>query len=377
MTTIKRFLTLFLIASISVCTWSADPVTIVSWTGDSRTANQTYAPTSSQTDYSGARLKSECGITTAGSGGCAGAYYGDWTNGNSIYITGLNLSGYSDISLDISLRRRNATCTASFYVSTNGSSYSSSALDTKTLTNTCTNYTVSSIGSNVQAIKITMTGGSGNLWLGDVSITGTAASTCTNTPTMSFTNTTVNKTTADNTYTQAVNISGKGSGQSVSYSSSDESIATVNNSGVVTLKSKVGTTTITASVEASGTYCSASASYTLNVTQAPINVTLNRSGATEVINNVSVGTALDDIDGDGAQGGCDAWTFIGWSKSQRAAQNNSTPMDLVTTVDNAGPYYAVYQNGDGAAVVFNPATDQSTGTSLEKGGITISTTTIY
>lgn len=84
------------------------------------------------------------------------------------------------------------------------------------------------------------------------------------------------------------------------------------------------------------------------------NVTLNRNGATETINNVVVGTALDDIDGTGAQGGCSEWTFEGWSKTQRAAQNNSATMDLVTTVDGPGPYYAVYshtESGGGETTV--------------------------
>ena len=74
------------------------------------------------------------------------------------------------------------------------------------------------------------------------------------------------------------------------------------------------------------------------------NVTLNRNGATEIISNIVEGTALDDIDGTGAQGGCSAWTFVGWSKTQRAAQNNSTPMTFVTIVDGVGPYYAVYSH---------------------------------
>lgn len=77
------------------------------------------------------------------------------------------------------------------------------------------------------------------------------------------------------------------------------------------------------------------------------NVTLNRNGATETINNVTEGTTLNSIDGDGDQGGCSAWTFVGWSKTQRAAQNVSTAMTLVTTVDGAGPYYAVYSHTEG------------------------------
>ena len=92
------------------------------------------------------------------------------------------------------------------------------------------------------------------------------------------------------------------------------------------------------------------------------NVTLNRNGATETINNVVVGTALDDIDGTSAQGGCSEWTFVGWSKTQRAAQNNSTAMDLVTTVDGPGPYYAVYSH-----------TESGSGTTEETASVTMST----
>ncbi len=90
------------------------------------------------------------------------------------------------------------------------------------------------------------------------------------------------------------------------------------------------------------------------------NVTLNRNGATETINNVTEGTTLNSIDGDGDQGGCSAWTFVGWSKTQRAAQNVSTAMTLVTTVDGAGPYYAVYshtEGGGGSSDVTDEITD--------------------
>ena len=86
------------------------------------------------------------------------------------------------------------------------------------------------------------------------------------------------------------------------------------------------------------------------------NVILNRNGVTETINDVEEGTALDDIDGTGDQGGCSPdWEFEGWSKTQRSAQNNTAVMDLVTTVDGAGPYYAVYshtaEGGGGSTTV--------------------------
>lgn len=153
--------------------------TIASWTGAKRVANTEYAPTTSQTDNLNAKLKSECALSTEGTGGSAGSYYGTWTNDNCIYVTGLNLSSYKDVSLTVYLRRRYTTCTASFYTSTDGSTYAAIALDTKTLTNTLTSYSISGIGSNVKAIKILITGGSGNLWLGTLSVEGTKAAVAT------------------------------------------------------------------------------------------------------------------------------------------------------------------------------------------------------
>ena len=85
---------------------------------------------------------------------------------------------------------------------------------------------------------------------------------------------------------------------------------------------------------------------TITYTPAVYNVTFNRNGVTETINNVEGGTELDNIDGDGTQGGCSAWTFVGWSKSQRTAQNSSDEMSIVSTVEDAGPYYAVYSHSE-------------------------------
>ena len=199
---------------------------------------------------------------------------------------------------------------------------------------------------------------------------------CSNTPTMSFSSpTTVNKTTADASFTKAVTISGKGSGQTVAYSSSDETIATVNSSGVVTLKGKVGSTTITASVEASGTYCSASASYTLNVTAAPINVTLYYGGTSATLNNQTnpytlptTGAYVADMcDGD--------WTFDGWYGSTYA--KSETKPDYITELTSTGSAYAVYkttettEGGGGTTdITLEPASVKS----FPKDGITVSVT---
>ena len=100
------------------------------------------------------------------------------------------------------------------------------------------------------------------------------------------------------------------------------------------------------------------------------NVTLSRNGVTETINDVEEGTALDDIDGTGDQGGCSPeWVFEGWSKTQRPAQNNTAVMDLVTTVDGAGPYYAVYSHtADGGGGSTTKTMTTFTSTSGNIGG---------
>lgn len=192
------------------------------------------------------------------------------------------------------------------------------------------------------------------------------ASTCTNTPSMSFSEpTTVNKTTADNTFTKTVSISGKGSGQTVSYSSSDETIATVNNSGVVTLKGKVGSTTITASVEADGSYCSASASYTLNVTLAPINVTLYYKGTSATLNNQPNPYTLPTT-GTYAADACDAWVFDGWYGSSYA-KNTSKPT-YITQLTSSGSAYAVYKYSEGGgSETFTPSTTTNAGWGNSRG----------
>lgn len=173
----------------------------------------------------------------------------------------------------------------------------------------------------------------------DYSLTCGAA--CSQTPTMSFTNETVNKTTDDASYTQAVTISGKGSGQTVAYSSSDETVATVTNAGVVTLKGKVGSTTITASVEANGTYCAASASYTLNVSAAPINVTLYYNNTSTTINNQPNPYTLPNGSPYNAAMCDDDWTFDGWLGSTYA--KSETKPTYITQLTATGSAYAVYK----------------------------------
>lgn len=193
-------------------------------------------------------------------------------------------------------------------------------------------------GSNVGVGSITITGGGATY--SDYSLT--CGTPCSNTPSMSFSApTTISKTTADGSFTKAVTISGKGDGQTVAYSSSDETVATVNSSGVVTLQGKGGSTTITASVEANGTYCAASASYTINVTAAPINVTLYYNNTSATLNNQTPPYTLPTT-GTYVAAMCDGdWTFDGWLGSTYT--KSETKPTYITQLDATGSAYAVYK----------------------------------
>jgi len=199
---------------------------------------------------------------------------------------------------------------------------------------------------------------------------------CTSTPTMSFINEEVTMTVNEATYTQAVTISGKGSGQTVTYDSSDKTIATVNNSGVVTLKGKVGQTVITASVEASGTYCSNSAEYTITVTAAPINVTLNYNGTSATLSNQPNPYTLP-TSGEYVVNMCGGdWAFAGWYGSAYA--KNTTKPTYITQMTSTGSAYAVYANtessGGGSSTESLTFSDRySSDTEVDATKITIGT----
>ena len=102
---------------------------------------------------------------------------------------------------------------------------------------------------------------------GKVTVVGHFIESACTTPTVAFTNAgPYNKTYGDSGFTNAatVKVGTTPTGQTISYSSNNTSVASVNGSGAITL-GNAGTAIITASVEDNGTYCQASATYTINV----------------------------------------------------------------------------------------------------------------
>ena len=96
----------------------------------------------------------------------------------------------------------------------------------------------------------------------------------------------------------------------------------------------------------------ASATYDIRV----YDITLSIDGVTTARTDVSHGTALSTYDA--LVEDCSKWTFIGWSKTERASQTITDAMTLVTEVDAACTYYAVFRNTKSGAqnAVFNFAT---------------------
>ena len=136
---------------------------------------------------------------------------------------------------------------------------------------------VSSVSSDgLSAIHIQNVASSANTQLRLTKITITYvesgdAPTCIKTPTVSFATASPEAITAGDTYTNLASVlfESTATGQTITYSSSDGNIASVDAStGEVTAK-EVGTVTITATAAASGDYCEASETYSLTINAAP------------------------------------------------------------------------------------------------------------
>ena len=153
---------------------------------------------------------------------------------------------------------------------------------------------------------------------------------CSNTPVISFTNATVTKkfNAAAGAY-QTASITGKGSGQTLKYTSSNTNIATINQSnGTVTLTGNLGSTTITASVDEDGDYCAASATYTLTVEGYDVTYNVESCAANKPSNltnqkgSVTLATGLT-IDG---------YQFVGWTTNGSYSDGNTPPASAGSSI---------------------------------------------
>ena len=198
---------------------------------------------------------------------------------------------------------------------------------------------------------------------------------CTKTPTLAFATTgTINKKLGDATFTNAATSTpGIGTtGQTISYSSSDSEVATVNSSGQVTLGSKCGTTTITASVESKGTYCSASTTYTINL--SGYNVTFHYPACAES-SPANLTNQHGSIDLETAMA-VDGYRFAGWTTA--AVTTNSSSVSPLyassVTVSSDLDLYAVYTKTSSTFTLCEKGTTLTAGEYVFAGSYSVGVT---
>ena len=164
--------------------------------------------------------------------------------------------------------------------------------DTEETTNTIT-YTPTTAGTYV--LYLGRSGSSSGHQVKSIKITQSAPSSgeCAD-PSLSYSNETITKTFGDAAFTNTLTNT---NGVAVTYSSTNENVATVANNGQVTIVG-AGTTTIKATWAGNATYCEAEASYTLTVAKANINPTLTYSNTSLAIG----GTANPTINGNTGSG---------------------------------------------------------------------------
>lgn len=197
--------------------------------------------------------------------------------------------------------------------------------------------------------------------------------TCENQPEINFASNAITKkyNDASGIY-QAATITGKGAGQTLAYSSSNTSIATINPSnGTVTLTGALGSTTITASVLENGDYCAAEDSYTLTVEGYDVTyhvkscVSNKPSNQTNQKGSLTLPTGLS-IDG---------YQFVGWT-TNGSYSDSSTPPSMegasITVTANVD-LYAVFKKTSSTFEKMPENTSGSVNTSVPEGDYVICT----
>lgn len=313
MTTIKRFLTLFLIATVSVAAWGAEA---------SVTFSSLY---SSNTVVDGTAITITSGITaTFGkrSGGTDTQYY---TNGSAV-------RWYGGGSLTISSTIGNITAITITYTRTDNT------ISADVGTWSSPNWT-----GNTATIVFSQAGTSGHLRISTIAVTYTPSGGGCTDPTTPLSITNANTATIG---TPLSLTTAGGNGSDITWSIvSGGSYASL--SGSTLTPSAVGTVRVQASQGVSGGKCGATITQDITISLAPIDVTLYYKGTSETKNNQPNPYTLPTT-GTYAANACDAWTFDGWYGNTYT--KSTTKPTYITQLTSTGSAHAVYKHTEGGGV---------------------------
>ena len=274
---------------------SSVSVTAGSTVTNKATTNSTATVTYSSSDTSVATVSSSGVITGVAAGTC--------TITASVAAT----STYNAKSVTCSVTVNRATQTVSF---TNSSASTTVGHTVTNTASTTGNGSITYSSSNTSVATVSSTGVVTGVAAGTATITATAAQTTTYsqatatytvtvtpktllTATVSFSNPTTSVYVGNN----VTNVATTTSDGSITYSSSNESVATVDATGVVTGVG-AGTAVITASVPATENYNSASATYTITVNRQSQTVSFAQSALT--LEEGETGSNVATTTGDGS-----------------------------------------------------------------------------
>lgn len=208
-----------------------------------------------------------------------GAYWGyDSTKGQQFGSTAspatalsLTTSGISGTITSVKVNTSGASSiVGTFAVSVGGTAFTIGSATSQTLTSTATDYTFTGSSSGSIVLSWTQTSTKA-LYIKSIEVTYSAAPTCT-ASNLAFAQSSISKLVSDGAFTQtATSLNGT---TAITYSSSNQAVATVNETTGLVTPLTAGSTTITAT-QAAGThntvnYCAATATYTVDVaTTAP------------------------------------------------------------------------------------------------------------
>lgn len=179
-------------------------------------------------------------------------------------------------------------------------------------------------------------------------------------PEILFASNEITKIKGEDPFTNTLTTNSSGE---VTYTSSATNVATVDNNGQVTING-VGTTTITATVAADGTYCEATDKYTLTVEGRTFDITWMNGTEIHTTTTYTEGDALTLPTTDPTSCSDNYSTFIGWYTQQAGPTSNpSTELQGTeaskTNITDHTTFHAVFgEAGEGGATIASLTEDK-------------------
>ncbi|GEM_PF-2045919 len=335
----KQFrLLLTLLTLLAVGSMNIYAETIASWKNQSLSKNTAVKADGGNDANKGvASISSSVALTQKGTN----AYFASSGGGAKITINNLDLSGYSDISMTFYSRG-----------SKQGKITTTAGTGNVTVTKNEKQYTISSIPETTTSLTLTYGATSGSFYFGTVVISGTKTATCT-TPTFTIEDKTISLSEAANLYDMSTNltINKGGSTGAITYACDDEKVIIEGNTFYT---ETAGTYTINATMAADATYCEATTSFTITVSDDTpvITVTYDANGGTVSpasgsYTKTPLTLPTPTIDG--------CYTFDGWYTAKTGGTKVESPYTPTTNttlyahwVESTATYMAMVTQPDAA-----------------------------